>query len=95
MRGSNQRRFFVDGESRYCFAHVDVVANWITSNLHRSGIVEVGGRNAIALKEVARHIGSTSAFEGAVDHQEIQNPDPSFPEAREVLTFLDKWKQRT
>ncbi|MDO8618072.1 MAG: NAD(P)-dependent oxidoreductase [Candidatus Uhrbacteria bacterium] len=82
---------FVDGESRYCFADVDFAANWIASNLHRSGIVEVGGRNAMALKDVAKHIGSTGAFEGALDHQEIENPESDFPEASEVLLFLDNY----
>ncbi len=82
---------FVDGESRYCFAARGFIAGWISSNLGRSGIVEVGGRNAISLKEVARHIGSPSVFDGALDHQEVQSPDPDCPEAREVLAFLDNW----
>lgn len=86
---------FIDGESRYCFASVDFAANWIASNLHRSGIVEVGGRNAMALKDVAKHLGSTSNFEGVVDHQEVQTPEPDFPEARDVLTFLDNWKKQS
>lgn len=84
---------FVDGESRYCFAARGFIADWISSNLGRSGVVEVGGRNAISLKEVARHIGSASVFEGALDHQEVQLPDPAYPEAREVLTFLDNWNR--
>lgn len=85
---------FVDGDSRYCFAARTYVAEWIAANLERSGVVEVGGRNAISLKEVARHIGSRSRFEGAVDHQEIQTPDAGYPEAREVLAFLDQWNKR-
>lgn len=86
---------FADASSRYCFTSRDFVSNWIASNLHRTGIVEVGGRNAIALKDVATHIGSTSVFDGVVDHQEIQNSDPSFPEASDVLTFLDNWKKQS
>ncbi len=84
---------FVDGESRYCFAHVDFAAKWIADNLHRSGIIEVGGRNAVALKEVATHVKSTSVFEGMLDHQEVQNPESDFPEASDVLTFLDHYKK--
>jgi nucleoside-diphosphate-sugar epimerase len=82
---------FVNGESRYCFAHVDVAAHWIATNLDRTGIVEFGGKNAIAIKDVATHIGSTSAFEGALDHQEVLSPESDYPEASDVLTFLDKW----
>lgn len=83
---------FVDGDSRYCFAPRTFIAGWIAANLGRTGIVEVGGRNAIALKDVAKHLGSTSVFEGALDHQEIEHPEADFPEASDVLTFLDTWK---
>jgi dTDP-4-dehydrorhamnose reductase len=84
---------FVAGESRYCFAARSYIAGWISRNLGRSGIVEVGGRNAISLKEVACHIGSPSVFEGSLDHQEVLSPDPDCPEACEVLTFLDNWNR--
>jgi dTDP-4-dehydrorhamnose reductase len=86
---------FVDGESRYCFASRGFIADWIAKSFGRSGIVEVGGRNAISLREVALHIGSPSVFEGTLDHQEVQSPDPDCPEAREVLTFLDSWNRGT
>ena len=86
---------FVDGESRYCFASVEFASNWIASNLHRSGVVEVGGRNAMVLKDIAKYLGSTSTFEGVIDHQEVQNPEPDFPEASEVLMFLDTWNKQS
>ena len=85
---------FVDAESKYCFAARGFVADWIAANLLRSGVVEVGGRNAICLKDVARHIGSRSTFVGDVDHQELLVPDPAFPEASEVLDFLGSWTKR-
>jgi hypothetical protein len=31
-------------------------------------------------------------FEGAVDHQEIEHPEPDYPDAREVFGFLDEMK---
>jgi nucleoside-diphosphate-sugar epimerase len=83
---------FVDGESRYCFASRDFLTNWIVNHLDRTGIVEVGGRNAIALKEVAAHLNAQIGFEGVLDHQEVSDSDPDYPEAREVLAFLDNWK---
>lgn len=87
------RKVFVDGESRYCFVPLSFVAKWIVSNLGRSGIVEVGAKNAIALREIAQHLGKKIEFEGARDDQEIENPGPDFPDARDVLGFLDSWKR--
>ena len=88
------RKVFVDEESRYCFAPLEFVASWIAGNLGRSGIVEVGARTAISLREAADHIGADVEFAGAVDNQEIEHPEPGFPDAREVLGFLDEMKKR-
>jgi nucleoside-diphosphate-sugar epimerase len=88
------RNVFVDGASRYCFAPLEFVASWIAANLRRSGLVEVGARNAIRLQEVAGYLGAGVEFEGAVDNQEIEHPEPGFPDAREVFGFLDEMKKR-
>ena len=86
-------KVFVDGESRYCFAPLDFVTGWVISHLDRAGIVEVGARDAISLQDVAKHLNSNVEFEGVVDHQEIESPEPDFPEARAVLDFLDGWER--
>ena len=87
------KKVFVDGDSRYCFASRDFVASWIATHLDRSGVVEIGGREAISLRDVAAHLGKTISFEGTLDHQEIENSDPKLPLARDVLDFLDGWKR--
>lgn len=82
------RKVFADGESRYCFAPVEFVASWIATHLGQSGIIEVGSRNAIKLREVADYLEADIEFEGMIDNQEIQNPGPDYPDVREVFTFL-------
>jgi nucleoside-diphosphate-sugar epimerase len=86
------KKVFVDGASRYSFVSVDVATEWIAKNLHRSGIVEFGGKNAIALQDVAKHLQKDMEFEGELDHQDIESPDDDFPEASDVLAFLDSQK---
>jgi nucleoside-diphosphate-sugar epimerase len=88
-----KEKVFVHGESRYCFAPLEFVAEWIVSNLDRSGVVEVGARNSISLNEIAAHLGGGIEFEGPLDHQEIQDPQDSFPDARDVLIFLETMKK--
>lgn len=88
------RKVFVDAESRYCFAPLEFVATWVTVNLNRSGIVEVGARNAIRLRDVADYLGVKIDFEGPVDHQEIAQPEATFPDAQGVFAFLDELKDR-
>ena len=85
------KKVFVAGESRYCFAPLDFVVGWVVSNLERRGLVEIGARQAISLKEVAKYLKKPVEFEGVIDHQEIVEPEPDWPEARAVLNFLDNW----
>jgi nucleoside-diphosphate-sugar epimerase len=86
------KKVYVDGESRYSFVSVDVAAEWIAKNLHRNGTIEFGGKNAIALQDVARHLGKDIEFEGELNHQDIESPEDDFPEARDVIAFLDSQK---
>jgi len=83
---------FVGAESRYCFSPLDFVAKRLVERLDRTGIIEIGARNSMVLRDVAQHLGVNIAFEGPVDYQEIINPEPDFPDARDVLSFLDTWK---
>ncbi len=88
-----EKKVFVDGKSRYCFAPLDFVAGWIASHLDRKGVVEVGAKDTISLGEVASHLGAKIEFEGALDDQEIESPETDFPSARDVLGFLDTYKK--
>lgn len=88
------RPVYVDGDSRYGFAPLEFSAAWIAGNLQRSGVVEVGAKNAIALKDVAKRLGTPVRFEGPVDHQEMRDPGPDFPDARLVLDYLDAARKR-
>ncbi len=89
------KKVFVDGRSRYCFTPLHFNAEWIVSHLDRKGIIEVGAKNAITLQELASQLGVNAQFEGALDHQEIMTPEPDFPDAREVLTFMDNWRKES
>jgi len=86
---------FIAGESRYGFAPVDFVGTWVAKSFGRTGLVEVGARDSLSLADVAQHLGGRIEFQGAVDHQEMVDPDPSFPAARAVLDFLDERKTKS
>ena len=83
------KKVFVDKTSRYSFISVLFCASWLASNLDRHGIVELGGKDAIALEDVAKHIGAKIEFEGKVNHQDIAGTEENLPEAASVLDFID------
>jgi len=83
----NDNPVYASKESLYCFAPVDWVGEWISKNMHLSGILDLGGNNAIKLEEVANKIGSKSEFCGPVDNQIVSKEIENAPEARNVLDF--------
>jgi len=86
----NRSKVFVSEDSRYAFAPLSFVSQWISENLDQNGIREVGANNSISLKEVASKAGVTIDFEGDVDHQEIENPSSQFPDVNLVFNFLQQ-----
>ena len=79
---------YVSKESLYCFAPVDWVGQWICKNLHLSGTIDIGGKNAIKLNEIAQIIGSQSKFIGPIDNQIISKEIKHAPESIDVIDFI-------
>ena len=86
----NNDPVYVSKESLYSFAPVDWVGKWIYQNLHLSGIIDIGGNNAVKLYEVAQRIGSKSKFTGPIDNQIISKELKNAPEAIDVIDFILK-----
>ena len=84
----NDQQVYVSEESLYCFAPVDWVGESISNNLHLTGILELGGNNAIKLSELATKVGSKSKFSGPVDDQIISKHIQNAPESRDVIDFI-------
>lgn len=78
---------YVDGDSRYGFTPVDFAARWVATHLEQIGLVEVGARDAVSLREVADALGRTVSFSGDREDQMVVGPEPTWPSAREVITF--------
>lgn len=82
-------KVYVSGESCYPFASLSFIADWICRNLDRTGLVELGAKNTVSLKEITDHLGEKIEFTGPVENQAIQNPGLDYPEARDVFKFID------
>jgi nucleoside-diphosphate-sugar epimerase len=86
----NDAPVFVARESRYCFAPLDWVSQWIADNLARAGIIDIGGNDAISVGEVADAVGSSSAFQGDLDDQILSEPLENAPPARGAIDYVLK-----
>ncbi len=80
------------GKSKFSFISLSFCTKWIASHMDRIGMVELGGKNAVTLEEVAARMDSKAIFEGEDVDLEIENTAGDLPEAREVFTFIDEMK---
>jgi nucleoside-diphosphate-sugar epimerase len=80
---------YVAAHTRYAFTPVNWAAEQIADALSFGpGVVEIGARGAVELKELAKQAGAQCTFEGAVDHQEFADATTDAPEAWAVLDLL-------
>lgn len=78
---------YVDGASRYAFTPVEFAAEWVADHLDRTGLVEVGARDTVSLREIADALGRTISFSGPRQDQAVVSPEPAWPSAQAVIPF--------
>jgi len=93
----NGRPVYVSGESRYAFTPLPFAAgytaglmNGLMKNPDYCGVIEVGAKNTLALKDIAAHLNKEIEFSGPVEVQEVQPVLDGFPDAREVFRFVNE-----
>jgi len=88
----NNNNVYVDKNSKYSFTNIDYIANWITNNLHKRDIIELGANNFIILENLKKSIGSTSKFYGNIDNQIIKSKTNYNQDSYDVIEFLKNYK---
>lgn len=84
----NKSKVYVSGESRYSFCSLDFNADWVVNNLDKIGIVEVGARNAIKIKDLADILKLNIEFGSKIDNQVVVMVLPEYPDVKEVINFM-------
>tara|TARA_R100001594_G_C4044833_1_gene263931 strand:+ start:749 stop:1456 length:708 start_codon:yes stop_codon:yes gene_type:complete len=83
-------RVYVDEKTKYAYVSVEYNAKKIVELLNRTGIIELGAKNAIELGYLKEKIGSTSIFEGHNDTQILSTTQKDAPDSFDVITFAKK-----
>ncbi|MBL7095375.1 hypothetical protein ISS22_15535 [candidate division KSB1 bacterium] len=89
---SNGKKVFVSGESKYNFIDVDKAAEIIVKKMDKKGIVEVGAKDQISLKDIAKYFNKDVEFGERIESQHTENPDDDYPEAKEILKYVENAK---
>ena len=93
MDMANNRKVYINGESKYSFTDVSWNTKWIVDNLNsKEKLVEIGATDYIKLNQLAKLINSTSEFDGKIDDQIILNKSYKFDCSIHVLSFLNQKK---
>ena len=88
----NGNKIFVSKESRYNYISTEKAAEIILKKLNESGVVEVGAKDTISLKAISDYFRLNINFGEKFEEQFTKNPDENYPEAKEVLKFMEKIK---
>ena len=86
----NNKMVYVSEKSTYNFIDVDVAADLIIDNIENCGIKEIGAKDEISLKEIAKNFNKKGSFSGKIEFQNTINPESHFPSSSEVISYLEK-----
>jgi len=88
-------KVYVGGKSRYAFSSLKFISEWIAGHMDCRGLVEVGAKNTISLEEIADRLNLKVEFGERVEHQEIMSPQEFFPDAADVIFFMNERRNKS
>lgn len=88
----NNSTVFADKKSKYAFTSIEWFSEWLSNNLHLTGLLEVGPNNHMTLESLSNELGSSSEFEGCIDNQIIVSDYKFETDAIDVLEYARKLK---
>ena len=83
------QKIFVDIDSEYSFINTDFVAEWILNNLNRKGLVQMGAKDTISLREIADKMNLDIKWEGQLERIYSKDIEDGMPSSKEVWKFID------
>ncbi len=86
----NNNKLYVSGDSRYAFSSLDFISYWISRNLDKSGIIDLGAKNSVSLKEISDSLGLDLKFGDRLEIQEVENPGDDYPDVNKVISFIQE-----
>ena len=90
----NNKMVHVNKNSCYSFTSIEWVGNWIVKNLSlRNKTIEIGSKNYLILKNLAKNINSKSRFVGRVDNQIIKFKELYNSDSNDVYDYIKKIKK--
>ncbi len=87
----NSKTVFVNKNSRYSFTSTNWIAKWIIKNyLKKKGLIEIGAKDYLLLRDIKKKLKSKSKFYGVLDNQIILSDEEYSCNSKEVFNFLKK-----
>lgn len=81
---------FMTEDSAFNYINTETAATLIEQQIHKSGIIDIGARDTITIGEIANHFGFKVNFGKRKEFQFTENPQENYPEAREILNYIEK-----
>lgn len=90
----NNKTVYLNKNSCYSFTSVDWVSDWIVKNLSITNkTIEIGSKDCIKLKNLAKFINSKSKFIGRIDNQIIKSKKLYNSASSGVYNYIKKIKK--
>jgi len=86
----NGRKVYLSDQTKYSYVNVSYSAKKVVDLIDKTGIYEIGAKNAISLRNIADQLNSSSTFIGRNDTQIAMSPQYDAPESSLVVQYAKK-----
>lgn len=81
---------FMTEDSAFNYINITDAAELIKENIESYGIIDIGAKDIISIGEIASYFGLKVNFGNRKEYQFTENPKKHYPQAKEVLKFVEQ-----
>jgi nucleoside-diphosphate-sugar epimerase len=81
---------FMSKDSAFNYIDTKKATQLMLDNIEEKGIVDIGAKDTITIGDIATHFNLNVSFGNRKEFQFTEKPKENFPEAKEVLTFVQQ-----
>jgi nucleoside-diphosphate-sugar epimerase len=81
---------FMTSDSAFNYIDTEVASELILKYIDKKGTLEIGAKNTISIGKIAQYFNLKVQFGNRREHQSTENPKSDFPDANEIIPYIQK-----
>jgi nucleoside-diphosphate-sugar epimerase len=81
---------FMTSDSAFNYIDTELASELILKYINEKGVIEIGAKDTISIGEIAHYFNLKVQFGNRREYQSTENPRSDFPDANEIIPYIQK-----